>query len=40
VQVVNLTEQGALVSGLETGDWIVTAGANSLVEGQQVRILE
>jgi RND family efflux transporter MFP subunit len=40
VHVVNLTEQGALVTGLETGRWIVTAGVNTLVEGQQVRILE
>jgi len=40
VQVVNLTEQGALVTGLETGRWIATAGVNTLVEGQQVRILE
>jgi len=40
VKVVNLTEQGALVTGLETGRWIVTAGVNTLVEGQQVRILE
>jgi RND family efflux transporter MFP subunit len=40
VHVVNMTEQGALVTGLETGRWIVTAGANTLVEGQQVRILE
>jgi RND family efflux transporter MFP subunit len=40
VHVVNLTEQGALVTGLETGRWIATAGVNTLVEGQQVRILE
>jgi RND family efflux transporter MFP subunit len=40
VKVVNLTEKGALVTGLEKGTWIVTAGVNTLVEGQQVRILE
>lgn len=40
VQVVNLTEKGALVTGLEKGSWLVTAGANTLVEGQQVRILK
>lgn len=40
VQVVNLTEDGALVSGLEKGIWIVSAGANSLVEGQRVRLLK
>jgi len=40
VHIVNLTQQGALVTGLEKGLWIVTAGANTLVEGQQVRILK
>jgi len=40
VQVANLTEKGALVTDLETGLWIVAAGANTLVEGQQVRILQ
>jgi len=40
VKVVNLTEEGALVAGLEKGTWIVTAGVNTLVEGQQVRILQ
>lgn len=40
VKIVNLTEDGAMVTGLEQGAWIVTAGVNSLVEGQQVRILE
>jgi len=40
VTLVNLTEIGAMVTGLETGETIATAGANLLVEGQQVRILE
>ncbi len=40
VSVANLTEEGALVTGLEPGEIIATAGANMLVEGQQVRILE
>jgi RND family efflux transporter MFP subunit len=40
VKLVNLTEVGAMVTGLETGETIATAGANVLVEGQQVRILE
>lgn len=39
VQVVNLTENGALVNGLKPGEWIATAGANTLVAGQKVRIL-
>lgn len=40
VTVVNLTENGAMVSGLEPGEIIATAGVNMLVEGQSVRILE
>ena len=40
IEVVNLTENGAMVKGLKPGDMIATAGANLLVEGQQVRILE
>jgi multidrug efflux pump subunit AcrA (membrane-fusion protein) len=40
VEVINLTESGAMVTGLEPGEMIATAGANMLVEGQQVRILE
>jgi RND family efflux transporter MFP subunit len=40
VTLINLTELGAMVTGLETGETIATAGANVLVEGQQIRILE
>lgn len=40
VTVVNLTENGAMVTGVATGDVIATAGVNTLVEGQKVRILE
>ena len=40
VTIINLTEKGAMITGLEPGDIIATAGANMLVEGQQVRILE
>ena len=40
VTLINLTEAGAMISGLETGETIATAGANVLIEGQQVRILE
>ena len=40
VTLINLTELGAMVTGLETGEIIATAGANVLVEGQQIRILE
>ena len=40
VTLINLTEVGAMVTGLEVGETIATAGANLLVEGQQVRILE
>ena len=40
VTLINLTENGAMVTGLEKGETIATAGANLLVEGQQVRILK
>jgi len=40
VDVINLTEKGAMVSGLKSGEWIATAGANILVQDQQVRILQ
>jgi RND family efflux transporter MFP subunit len=40
VNVVNLTERGAMVSGLKPGEWIATAGVNILVQDQQVRILQ
>ena len=40
VTLINLTEAGAMVTGLEKGETIATAGANLLVEGQQVRILK
>jgi RND family efflux transporter MFP subunit len=39
VEVIKLTENGALVKGLNPGEWIVTAGANTLVADQKVRIL-
>ncbi len=39
VEVVKMTETGALVKGLNPGEWIATAGVNTLVEGQKVRIL-
>jgi RND family efflux transporter MFP subunit len=40
VTLINLTEFGAMVTGLEVGETIATAGANLLVEGQKVRILK
>ena len=40
VTVINLTEQGAMITGLEPGEIIATAGANMLVQDQQVRIVE
>lgn len=40
VQVLTMTENGTLVTGLEAGEMIATAGANLLIEGQTVRILE
>jgi RND family efflux transporter MFP subunit len=40
VEVLTITENGTLVTGLEAGEIIATAGANLLIEGQKVRILE
>ncbi len=41
VAVGRLNSAGvAVVGDLREGDWLVTAGANVLVEGQQVRLLE
>ena len=40
VELGNLTDTGALVKGAKSGEWIATAGVNTLVEGQQVRILK
>ena len=40
VTIINLTENGAMITGLEPGELIATAGANMLVQDQQVRILE
>ena len=40
ITVINLTEKGAMVTGLKTGETIAIAGANMLVEGQSVRILK
>ncbi|MBW2476755.1 MAG: efflux RND transporter periplasmic adaptor subunit [Deltaproteobacteria bacterium] len=40
VEVITLTENGSLVSGLEQNEVIATAGANMLIEGQQIRVLE
>lgn len=40
LEVGDLTDNGILVKGLESGEWIATAGVNTLVEGQQIRIIE
>lgn len=41
VTVDRFSKYGVIVTeGLETGDWVVTAGVHSLVEGQQVRLLD
>jgi RND family efflux transporter MFP subunit len=40
VTIINLTENGAMITGLKPGEIIATAGANMLVQDQQVRILE
>lgn len=38
IEVRSFSERGVLVSGITQGERVVTAGANSLVEGQQVRL--
>jgi RND family efflux transporter MFP subunit len=40
VTVGETTARGIRVQGLEPGQWVATAGAHYLVEGQQVRILD
>lgn len=40
VAVVSFTDRGLLVTGLGAGERIVTAGVNTLVAGQQVRLAE
>lgn len=41
VETRQLTDQGIeIASGITPGEWIVTAGVNSLKEGQTVRIIE
>ncbi len=40
VELGALTNNGILVTGLKEGDYIATAGVNTLVEGQQVKILK
>ena len=40
VTLLKMAETGSMVTGLEVGETIATAGANLLIEGQQVRILE
>ena len=41
VKTGGLTNQGIeVIEGLSPGEWIVTAGVNSLEEGQKIRILE
>ena len=39
VEVGRVTPRGVLVQGLEVGEWVATAGASTLVEGQKVRVL-
>lgn len=40
VEIGDLTDNGIMVKGLKSGEWIATAGVNTLVEGQKVRIQE
>jgi len=40
VEVGSLSNNGVMVEGLKPGEWVASAGVNTLVEGQQVRILK
>lgn len=41
VRIEGMADHGVLIeSGLQVGEWVVTAGANSLVDGQRVRLPE
>jgi RND family efflux transporter MFP subunit len=40
VTVGETTARGIMVQGLEAGQWVATAGAHYLVDGQQVRIMD
>ncbi|OEH46027.1 Multidrug resistance protein MdtA [Legionella parisiensis] len=41
IQIGELTPTGILVlKGLQQGEWIVTAGVHSLIEGEQVTLLK
>jgi len=40
VEVGNLTDNGILVKGVKKGEIIATAGVNTLVEGQKIRIIK
>ncbi len=39
VETERATPRGVVVEGLEIGEWIATAGVDTLVEGQKVRVL-
>ena len=39
MEVGEATARGVRVQGLEAGQWVATAGARTLVEGQKVRLL-
>ncbi len=40
VELGNTTSRGIFVHGLERGEWVAVAGAETLFEGQRVRIVE
>ena len=41
IETGQVTPHGIIVtSGIEVGEWVATAGVNSLREGQQVRIMD
>lgn len=40
VRPVRMSSAGMVLEGLQAGEWVATAGAYDLVDGQQVRVLE
>ncbi|MEM7211639.1 MAG: efflux RND transporter periplasmic adaptor subunit [Pseudomonadota bacterium] len=40
VEVGRATPRGAVIQGVAVGEWIATAGASTLIEGQKVRLLD
>lgn len=40
IEIGHATPRGVVVQGLEAGEWVATAGASTLSEGQKVRVVD